>query len=526
MREHPAAGAPARSFESARSPWADAMLLACLYAAESALLLMALVLQKTGERPLIAPIPSAPVVGFGAGLVLLVVASVWIGREYVRTRRTANRRFWLVVAMNVITLTLIVIPLEVALRVLVRTTPDAVSFGDTILLPRSWERAKSHNLEIVTKASGDLSYLAPDDSLGWTVGPNRRGGDGLYLSSAEGLRASRQGVELAGPKRRPRVALVGDSYTFAERVRFEDSWGHVLETNPALNARVLNFGVGGYGVDQAYLRFKKDVLAWNPDVVILGFPMHDLYRTITVYPFINWPDWGIPFSKPRLYRSDGALRLLNVPTIPPRDMFGMRSVSDLPFLEFDAGYSKHDWEWSVADVPYTKRWLFSYFPRWTPPTSYNSADEVLQLNGAILRAFIQSATESGVTPLVVFFPSRPELPRLIRGETTDWQRQRQRLGVPLLDTTPCLIEIGYDAAYLPGDPHYSPRGNAAVAKCIGAALQPVLERQRRKANSGPGPLPAGLPLAHPNERTSTGSTRLPTKIEGSTHHPFPVATPS
>lgn len=466
--------------QAAPSLRADSLLLAALYAAELAVLLMALGLHKRGERPAMAWIATAPGVVFAIGFLVLLVASVCITREYVRSRRAAGSRFGLVVAMNLITVALIMIPVDIALRVLARPTPDAPSFGNTILLPRSWERAKAHNLAIVQKASGDLSYLVYDEQLGWTVGPSRHGADGLYLSSAEGLRAPRQGAVLAGPKNKPRVALVGDSYTFAERVSFENSWGHVLETSSGLNAEILNFGVGGYGVDQAYLRFKKDVLAWKPDVVILAFPMHDLHRTTTVYPFIDWPDWGIPFSKPRLHRSNGGLQTLNVPTIPPQTMFGMPSISDLPLLDFDTGYLKGQWEWSVADVSFITRWLFSYFPRRAPKNPKTSLDEMLQLNGAILRAFIQSASDHGITPLVVFFPSRPELPRLIQGETTEWHRQRQRLDVPLLDTTPCLIEVGYEDAYVPGDPHYSPRGNAAVAKCIARALGPLLQDSRSK----------------------------------------------
>ena len=65
---------------------------------------------------------------------------------------------------------------------------------------------------------------------------------------------------------------------------------------------------------------KKDVLAWRPEVVVLGFPEHDLFRTMTVYPLINWPEWDARFSKPRLVLDQGALRSLNVPTIPPNKM--------------------------------------------------------------------------------------------------------------------------------------------------------------------------------------------------------------
>ena len=55
----------------------------------------------------------------------------------------------------------------------------------------------------------------------------------------------------------------------------------------------------------------------------------------------------------------------------------------------------------------------------------------------------------------------------------------KEIGVPFVDTTPCVLEVGPDAGYVPNDTHYSPAGNAAVAKCLGAALTGSLPRTRR-----------------------------------------------
>jgi hypothetical protein len=53
--------------------------------------------------------------------------------------------------------------------------------------------------------------------------------------------------------------------------------------------QVLHFGVDGYGVDQAYLRYQRDVRPWHPDLVILGFINHDLHRSLAVYSFVSFP---------------------------------------------------------------------------------------------------------------------------------------------------------------------------------------------------------------------------------------------
>ena len=300
---------------------ADLLLLVTIYVAEIAVALVTFSLYKKGGRTLSMWLVSAPGIAFVIGAILLIAALAWIILQWANHRASASRSFGLMMMMNIITIALIAIPFEIGIRLLARDTSDGTAVFQTVLLPRSWEKATTHYRQVLHKASGDLSYLVYNDTLGWTVGPNRRSANGLYFSSAEGLRAQHQGEILKLPTNKLRVALVGDSYAFGEGVRFEDSWGHLLERNVG-ETQVLNFGVPGYGVDQAYLRFREDALPWKPNVAILAFPRSDLYRTIAVYPFVNWPEWDMPFSKPRFVRSNGALSILNVPTLPPERMFG------------------------------------------------------------------------------------------------------------------------------------------------------------------------------------------------------------
>jgi hypothetical protein len=458
------------------APHVDMRLLVALYAAEFFLLIMALAIYRLGDRSLASSLGSMPGIAFVVALIAFLAAAAIIARRYLLSRRLNSRSFGFTAAMNLITVALIFIPVEIAIRVLARDASDAAIFQstDVVLYPRSWEKAAAVNREILEKASGDLSYLVYDQTLGWTVGRDRSGANGLYVSSAEGLRAARRGAVLAGPKTKPRIAIVGDSFAFAERVAFENSWGHLLERNSGDKFQVLNFGVGGYSIDQAYLRVKKDVLAWQPDIVILGFPLTDLYRTLTVYPFIHSPHWGIPFSKPRIVRDGNALRILNVPTIDPRVMFAQESIAHLPFLEYDAAYSARYWQSTFADVSYAKRLLLN---AWADPGpelwSGGSHDELVRVNAAIFREFIRLADDHGATPLIAYFPGRPEILGLSRGEQTPGQRIMKEVGVPFVDTTPCILEVGPDAAYIPNDPHYSPAGNGAVAKCLEAALNRI-----------------------------------------------------
>jgi hypothetical protein len=451
-------------------PRVDVVLLVSLYAAEFFLLIMALAINRLGDRSLASSLGSTPGIGFVVALLAFLAAAAIIARRYQLSRRLDRRGFVFTAAMNLITLALMFIPAEIALRLLSRGTSDTAIFLDTVLLPRSWETTAAINRQILDKASFDLSFLVYDETLGWTLGRDRSSENGLYLSSAEGLRAARRGAVLAGPKTEPRIAIVGDSYAFADKVAFENSWGHLLEVNSGGNFEVLNFGVPGYSIDQAYLRFKKDVLAWQPDIVILGFPLTDLHRTLAVYPFFMNPRFYIPFSKPRSVREGNALRILNVPTIDPRVIFAQQTIEDLPFLEYEAGYDRRHWQSSFADVSYVKRLLFGV----TKPVFALAHEEVVGVNAAIFREFIGLASDNGIIPLIAYFPSRLEISQFSRGEQTAGQRIMEEIAVPYVDTTPCVAEAGPEAGYVSNDTHYSPAGNAAVAKCLGATLNEIL----------------------------------------------------
>ena len=46
---------------------------------------------------------------------------------------------------------------------------------------------------------------------------------------------------------------------------------------------VLNYGVGGYGIDRAYLRYLSEGAELHPRVVMMGFTTDDIGRVVNVY---------------------------------------------------------------------------------------------------------------------------------------------------------------------------------------------------------------------------------------------------
>jgi len=66
------------------------------------------------------------------------------------------------------------------------------------------------------------------------------------------------------------MATFGDSFVFGDGVRNNQTWQHFLEQSIE-NFEVLNFGVSGYGLGQSYLRYLKEGLRFNPDIVFFNY---------------------------------------------------------------------------------------------------------------------------------------------------------------------------------------------------------------------------------------------------------------
>ena len=102
--------------------------------------------------------------------------------------------------------------------------------GGKYLLPREWDKVRAYYQDFFRTTLNKGLYHKYDELLGWTIAPNRQNSEyGLYFSSAEGLRSPSPGIKLADQPASTRIAVIGDSYTFAEDVSFEESWGHQLE---------------------------------------------------------------------------------------------------------------------------------------------------------------------------------------------------------------------------------------------------------------------------------------------------------
>lgn len=155
-------------------------------------------------------------------------------------------------------------------------------------------------------AKGKKDYVYTiDDELGYLLGRNKK--TTLYTSNSMGMRGSRE-YKLISDKDTFRIITVGDSYVFCDFEKDEDTWTYRLE-NSVENLEVLNFGVSGYGVNQAYLRYLKDGLRFSPHIVLTNRVWMGFDRDATDYlKFIDKDLRNAEFYRVKLWTEDGILK--------------------------------------------------------------------------------------------------------------------------------------------------------------------------------------------------------------------------
>jgi hypothetical protein len=95
-----------------------------------------------------------------------------------------------------------------------------------------------------------------------------------------------------------RLLCLGDSFTFGNGVKAEDTWCARL-SRLLPKVQTVNMGVGGYGLDQTYLHYKRDGVRLKHDFILVAVIADDLRRMLF--------DEFLGYSKPKLIMKDAEL---------------------------------------------------------------------------------------------------------------------------------------------------------------------------------------------------------------------------
>jgi len=273
------------------------------------------------------------------------------------------------------------------------------------------------------------------------------------------------------------VALFGDSFTWGAEVAPEETWGNALAHR--LGCRVANYGVPGYGTDQALLRF-RDRIADPAPVVVLAHFTEDIVRNVNQFRlFLGARNFGF---KPRFVLDDDQLlQLVPAPAIAAADLPDLyrRTKTLLPHEYFLPG------TWGgpvVLQPPYSYamlkmfahyrvqarlRGVGSFMPFYAPDHPAGG----LQVTRAIVQEFGRIARARGQRPLVVVLPDDKDFRAAARGKALDYEMLLASGPdtPPIRDMTQPLLQRlgGRDLCTLftscSGGAHYSAKGNALLA---------------------------------------------------------------
>ena len=190
-----------------------------------------------------------------------------------------------------------------------------------------------HSILHVPRRPAERKHTRYDRDLGWVNIPSLDIPD-MYGPGIR-LRTNRQGfrndhdIAEAVPPGKYRLICSGDSFTLGYGVADHETWCARLE---ALDPRLetVNMGQGGYGVDQAFLWFRRDARALQHHLHLFAFITGDFDR------MRRDTFWG--YGKPVVRLENGALVTGNVPVPTTAYTLGglllrVRPLEDLRLLE-------------------------------------------------------------------------------------------------------------------------------------------------------------------------------------------------
>jgi hypothetical protein len=183
------------------------------------------------------------------GAALVALAAALLLRKVGTRSRLFSLRVSPQIALLVTTMVLCIVAAEISLRLFVFQT-----FSD---------RRRAEGL------GQNLGYQY-DKTLGWFPIPNshRTFSASRTISISHNSRGFRDPEPVFDSK--PRIAFVGDSYTWGYDAEAEERFAEKLRTKHP-QWRIYNLGVCGYSTDQEYLLLQKYFEEYKPDFVFLIF---------------------------------------------------------------------------------------------------------------------------------------------------------------------------------------------------------------------------------------------------------------
>jgi len=335
--------------------------------------------------------------------------------------------------------------------------------------------SKKHRNIINSLLKDESPYLAHHPILGWGIRPN--GSTELYRANSAGIRAERE-YSIAPPKKTIRIATFGDSFIHCDDVKNANTWQEAMHN---LNSRfeVLNFGVGGYGLDQALLRYENQGLQYNPHIVFIGFMAENIYRSVNTFRPFYYSNTNVPLTKPRFIIRNGQLTLIKNPLDSLRKYQTLlkHEQSLLSKIGTYDYYYQTKYHPNFLDIFKTYQVFREAVWRYSGITSrntiikngvYNTQSEAYSVITKLFDKFYRLSLRNNSLPIIVIFPQKKDLQQFRKEKKTRYSpllhylNSKHYLYIDLLNAFDVFEKHQHIEDYFEG--HYSQLGNEAVAK--------------------------------------------------------------
>ncbi len=285
-----------------------------------------------------------------------------------------------------------------------------------------------------------------------------------------------------------RISAFGDSFTYGADVKLRDTWEKQLSLlDPSIE--VLNYGAGGYGLDQAFLLYLRVGTEYSPNMVFIGYMSENIARNVNVFRafYTSWYRDAI-FTKPRFKVRDGKLIFIENPlsTLKDYEQFLLNDREILPRLGENDYHYQTDYHRGTFDFLRSVRFVkifWRYFvikvlnPIFNIDGMYSEKSEAYAVTLKIFDAFYSKALENGALPVILIFP---DINDQWRSRDNKMRRYTPLInyfrskGYRFIDTLGALepYEFRYTVDELVENwGHYSPLGNRIIAEYIYSHLK-------------------------------------------------------
>ncbi len=323
------------------------------------------------------------------------------------------------------------------------------------------------------------SGLKSDLELGWITDPQQP------TISSNGTRLD-GGGNVGAP-----ISAYGDSFVYGADVENDQTFPHYLSRR--FGVGVANYGVSGYGPDQALLRLERHLTqGQRPKIVVLGMPSENIARVVNIYRKLYIPLEHPGLAKPVFAVRDGTWKLLNVLSLGGDSSSQRRRVSEL-VEQYDYWHAQNDkrprfsFPYSLATLTAIKFFALDV-ARWQDLFRSPRARSVLLY---VLERFVDLSQRYDFVPVFVVVPMPEDLLNINDGGKSFFgvlvEEVAQKFGDRLLVVKVLDQTFAFDRFHVrPYSGHASAYGNQIIAEAIHkniSAARPGISDNWRESDS-------------------------------------------